>query len=85
MIVNGGSSNSMHPLVAVLAIIRKFATNSSLSHALDYRDSRAPPIKFQFLLRSKSVVRSRWIANNIGWHHALLCLFGGSAVASLSH
>jgi hypothetical protein len=84
MIVNGGSSNSMHPSVAVLAIIRKFATNSSLSHALDYCHSRAPPIKFLFLLRFKIVVR-RWIANNSGWHHALLCLFRGSAVASLSH
>jgi hypothetical protein len=82
MIVNGGSSNSMHPSVAVLAIIRKFAINSSLSHALDYRDSRAPPIKFEFLLRFKSVVRSRWIANNVGWHHALLCCSAGARSVS---
>jgi hypothetical protein len=46
--------------------IKKFAANSSLTHALDYRDSRAPPIKFQFLLRLKIFVRSRRIANNIG-------------------
>ena len=71
--------------VAVLETIRKFATNSSLSHALDYHDSRTPAIKFQFLLRFKSVVWSFWIANNTGWHNALLCLFGGSAVASLSY
>jgi hypothetical protein len=49
--------------------------------ACDYRDSNAPLIKFQFLLRFKIVIRSRWIANNTGWHHALLYLFGGSAVA----
>jgi hypothetical protein len=30
------------------------------------------------LLRFKSVVRSRWIANNIGWHHALLCRSAGA-------
>ena len=56
--------------VASVAVfkIKKFAANSSLTHALDYRDSRAPPIKFQFLLRLKFFVRSRRIAKNIGWH-----------------
>ena len=54
--------------LAVFEIIKQFAANSSLSHALDYRDSRAVPIKFQFLLRFKIVVRSRWISNNTGWH-----------------
>jgi hypothetical protein len=33
----------------------------------DYRDSRVPPIKFQFLLRFKIVVlRVPWNANNTG-------------------
>ena len=44
--------------VAVLKI-KKFAANSSFPHALDYLDRRAVPIKFQFLLRFKSFVRSR--------------------------
>jgi len=55
--------------LAVSGINKQFATNSSLPHALDYRDSRAPPIKFQFLLRFKIVILwSRWIANNTEWH-----------------
>ena len=54
--------------VAVFDIIIWFATNSSLSHALEYRDSRAQPIQFQFLPCFIIVARSHWIANNAGWH-----------------
>ena len=64
--------------MAVLETIRKFATNSSLSHALDYHDSRTPAIKFQFLLRFKSVVWSFWIASNTGWHNALSSCSAGA-------
>jgi hypothetical protein len=66
----GRQVNQWPPSVAILKTIGQFATYSSLSHALDYRDSNAPPIKFQFLLGFKVVVRFRWIANNAGEHHA---------------
>ena len=34
------------------------------------------PIKFHFLLLFKIVLRSRWIANNTGWHPKTLCCTG---------
>ena len=64
----GRQVNQWPPSVAILKTIGQFATYSSLRHAPNYRDSDAPLIKFQFLLRFKIVVRSRRIANNIGWH-----------------
>jgi hypothetical protein len=54
--------------MSVLDTVKQFATYSSLSDALDYIDRNAPPIKFQFLLRSNLGVLSRRRSHNTRWH-----------------
>jgi hypothetical protein len=54
--------------MSVLDTVKQFATYSSLSDALEYIDRNAPPIKFQFLLRSNLGVLSRRRSHNTRWH-----------------
>jgi hypothetical protein len=58
--------------VPVLKTVKQIATYPRLSHALHYIDSRAPPIKFQFLLRLNRIVWPRRTANNTRWHLKIL-------------